>query len=249
MRLLDDVTVVSLEQAVAGPFASRQLADLGARVIKVERPGTGDFARHYDEAVRGMSSHFVWLNRSKESLTLDVKSGEGRRILERLIERADVFLSNLAPGAVDRLGLGARGLRERHPHLIACEISGYGRSGPNRDKKAYDLLIQAETGLVSIPGTEASPARVGISVADIAAGTYAFTGILEALLKRHKTGEGSAIEVSLLESLGEWMGYPAYYAGYRGVSPRRAGTHHATIAPYGDVRTGDGGLVYIAVQN
>src|SRR5262245_25403483 len=198
MRLLDDVTVVSVEQAVAGPFATRQLADLGARVIKIERPGSGDFARHYDETVRGMSSHFVWLNRSKESLTLDLKADEGKRILEALIDRADVFLSNLGPGALERLGLGAPSLRERAPHLITCEISGYGPSGPYRDRKAYDLLIQAESGLVSITGTEASPARVGISVADIAAGMYAYTGILQALLKRQKTGEGSSVEVTLL---------------------------------------------------
>ncbi len=248
MRLLDDVTVVSVEQAVAGPFASRQLADLGARVIKIERPGTGDFARHYDETVRGMSSHFVWLNRSKESVTLDLKNEEGKRILEKLIDRADVFLSNLGPGALERLGLGARFLRGLYPHLITCEISGYGPSGPCRDKKAYDLLIQAESGLVSITGTEAAPARVGISVADIAAGMYAYCGILEALLKRQKTGEGSAVEITLLEALGEWMGYPAYYTGYGGVEPHRAGTHHATIAPYGDVKTADG-LVYVAVQN
>jgi itaconate CoA-transferase len=249
MRLLDDVTVVSVEQAVAGPFATRQLADLGARVIKIERPKTGDFARYYDETVHGMSSHFVWLNRSKESLTLDLKADQGRVILEKLIDRADVFLSNLGPGALDRLGLGARSLRERSPHLITCEISGYGPAGPYRDKKAYDLLIQAESGLVSITGTEASPARVGISVADIAAGMYAYSGVLQALLKRQKTGEGSAVEVTLLEALGEWMGYPAYYTGYGGVEPRRAGTHHATIAPYGDVKTADGGLIYVAVQN
>lgn len=249
MYLLDDVTVVSVEQAVAGPFATRQLADLGARVIKIERPGKGDFARHYDETVRGMSSHFVWLNRSKESLTLDVKSGEGRTILDRLVENADVFLCNLGPGATDRLHLTGRELRGKYPHLITCEISGYGASGPYRDRKAYDLLIQAESGLLSITGTEASPARVGISVADIAAGMYAYSGILTALLKRQKTGEGSAVEVSLLEALGEWMGYPAYYAGYGGVEPRRAGTHHATIAPYGDFQTGDGGLVYIGIQN
>jgi itaconate CoA-transferase len=249
MRLLDDVTVVSVEQAVAGPFATRQLADRGARVIKVERPRSGDFARHYDETVRGMSSHFVWLNRSKESLTLDLKSEEGKRVLEELVSRADVFVSNLGPGALERLGLGAASLRGRSPHLVTCEISGYGPDGPYRDKKTYDLLIQAEAGLVSITGTDASPARVGISVADIAAGMYAYTGILEALLKRQKTGEGSAVEVTLLEALGEWMGYPAYYTGYGGVEPRRAGTHHATIAPYGDVKTADGGVVYVAVQN
>jgi itaconate CoA-transferase len=249
VRLLDDVTVVALEQAVAGPLATRHLADLGARVIKIERPGQGDFARRYDHTVRGMSSHFVWLNRSKESLSLDVKSGEGREILETLVGRADVFLSNLGPGAVDRLGLQSRRLREKYPHLIACEISGYGASGPYRNKKAYDLLIQAESGLLSITGTEAASAKVGISVADIAAGMYAYSGILTALLKRHKTGEGSSIEVSLLEALGEWMGYPAYYAGYGGVEPPRAGTRHATIAPYGDVEAGDGGVVYIAIQN
>ena len=249
MRLLDDVTVVSLEQAVAGPFATRQLADLGARVIKIERPGSGDFARHYDESVKGMSSHFVWLNRSKESLTLDVKSEEGLRILSRLVEDADVFLSNLGPGAVERLGFAAPDLRARHPHLIVCEISGYGGTGPYRSRKAYDLLVQAESGLLAITGTEASPAKVGISVADIAAGMYAYTGILTALLKRAKTGEGSVVEVTLLEALGEWMGYPAYYAGYGGLEPRRAGTHHATIAPYGDVETADGELVYIGVQN
>ena len=249
MRLLDDVTVVSVEQAVAGPFATRQLADLGARVIKIERPKTGDFARYYDETVRGLSSHFVWLNRSKESITLDLKAEEGKRILEKLIDRADVFLSNLGPGALERLGLGARSLRGRSPHLITCEISGYGPSGPYREKKAYDLLIQAESGLVSITGTEASPARVGISVADIAAGMYAYSGILAALLKRQKTGEGSAVEVTLLEALGEWMGYPAYYTGYGGVEPRRAGTHHPTIAPYGDVKTAEGSLIYVAVQN
>jgi itaconate CoA-transferase len=249
MHLLDDVTVVSLEQAVAGPFATRQLADLGARVIKIERPGSGDFARHYDESVKGMSSHFVWLNRSKESLTLDVKSEEGRRILGRLVEDADVFVSNLGPGATERLGLSSKALREQHPHLIVCEISGYGGTGPYRNRKAYDLLVQAESGLLSITGTEASPAKVGISVADIAAGMYAYSGILTALLKRAKTGEGSAVEVTLLESLGEWMGYPAYYTGYGGVEPRRAGTHHATIAPYGDVETADGELVYIGVQN
>jgi itaconate CoA-transferase len=249
MLLLDDVTVVSVEQAVAGPLATRQLADRGARVIKIERPGSGDFARHYDQTVRGMSSHFVWLNRSKESLTLDLKAEEGKRILETLVDRSDVFVSNLGPGALERLGLGTRSLRGRAPHLITCEISGYGASGPYRDRKAYDLLIQAESGLVSITGTEASPARVGISVADIAAGMYGYSGVLEALLKRQKTGEGSGVEVTLLEALGEWMGYPAYYTGYGGAEPRRAGTHHATIAPYGDVKTADGGLIYIAVQN
>jgi crotonobetainyl-CoA:carnitine CoA-transferase CaiB-like acyl-CoA transferase len=249
MRLLEDMTVVSVEQAVAGPLATRHLADLGARVIKVERRGAGDFARHYDETVRGLSSHFVWLNRSKESISLDLKSKEGAGILEKLIEGADVFLSNLGASATVKLGLHGPMLRERYPHLITCEISGYGSTGPYRDRKAYDLLIQAESGLLSITGTEASPARTGISVADIAAGMYAYSGILTALLKRQKTGEGSAIEVSLLEALGEWMGYPVYYASYGGAEPRRAGTHHAAIAPYGDVRTGDGGVIYLAVQN
>ena len=220
MRLLDDVTVVSVEQAVAGPFATRQLADLGARVIKVERPGTGDFARDYDETVRGMSSHFVWLNRSKESLTLDLKAEEGKRILQKLVERADVFLSNLGPGALQRLGLGTRSLRERSPHLITCEISGYGPSGPYRDKKAYDLLVQSEAGLVSITGTEETPAKVGISIADIAAGMYGFASILAALLRRERSGEGTAIEVSLFDALAEWMGYPAYFAGYGGGPPQ-----------------------------
>jgi len=246
---LADVTVVSVEQAVAGPFATRQLADLGARVIKIERPGSGDFARDYDRAVRGMSSHFVWLNRSKESLTLDIKAAQGREILGKLINNADVLLSNLAPGALERLGFGERAVRETYPHIINCEISGFGSTGPYKDKKAYDLLVQAESGLLSITGTEAAPARVGISVADIAAGMYAYSGILTALIKRQKTGEGSHVEISLLEALGEWMGYPAYYARYSGASPRRSGTRHPTIAPYGEVELGDGESVFLAIQN
>lgn len=249
MKPLEDVFVVGLEQAVAGPFATRQLADLGARVVKIERPGTGDFARDYDQAVKGLSSHFAWLNRSKQSLTLDLKKDAGKEILAKLLDRADVFLHNLGPGAVERLGFGTRAVRERHPHIITCEISAFGGSGPYRDKKAYDLLIQAETGLLSITGTEASPARVGISVADIAGAMYAYSGILTALLKRERTGKGSAVEVSLFEALGEWMGYPFYYAGYTGQQPARAGTRHPTIAPYGDVQTGDGGVVYMAIQN
>ncbi len=249
MLPLGDVTVVSVEQAVAGPFATRQLADLGARVIKIERPGKGDFARGYDRAVKGMSSHFVWLNRSKESLTLDVKAAAGREILGKLIDNADVLLSNLAPGALGRLGFGAGTVRETYPHIINCEISGFGSTGPYKDKKAYDLLVQAESGLLSITGTEAAPARVGISVADIAAGMYAYSGILTALIKRQKTGEGSHVEVSLLEALGEWMGYPVYYAGYSGTSPRRSGTRHPTIAPYGDVETGNGESIFVAIQN
>ncbi|HSF17159.1 MAG TPA: CaiB/BaiF CoA-transferase family protein [Vicinamibacteria bacterium] len=248
MLPLEDVTVVTVEQAVAGPLATRHLADLGARVIKIERPGTGDFARHYDDAVHGLSSHFVWLNRSKESISVDLKHEEGKRILEKLVARSDIFLENLGPDAIERLGFSAKHLRTQHPRLITCEISGYGSSGPFRHRKAYDLLIQAESGLLSITGTEASPSRVGISVADIAAGIYAYSGILAALLKRQKTDEGSHVEVSLLEALGEWMGYPVYYAGYGGMELRRAGTHHATIAPYGDVPTDDG-LVFIGIQN
>ncbi len=253
MQPLADITVVAVEQAVAGPFATRHLADLGARVIKVERPGAGDFARHYDGAVKGMSSHFVWLNRSKESITLDVKTAEGKQVLGQLLDRADVLVSNLGPGAMGRLGFASDTVRRTHPHMITCEISGYGASGPYQDRKAYDLLVQAESGLLSITGggtgTDAVPAKVGISVADIAAGMYAYSGILTALLKRHATGEGSTVEVSLLEALGEWMGYPAYYARYGGVQPQRVGTHHATIAPYGDVESGDGGSVFLAVQN
>lgn len=248
-RPLDGITVVALEQAVAAPFATRQLADLGARVIKVERPQVGDFARGYDETVRGMSSHFVWLNRSKESLTLDVKHAEGAQILRRLVAEADVFIHNLAPGAVERLGFGSATLREQYPRLIICGVSGYGATGPYRDKKAYDLLVQCEAGLVSITGSPDEPAKAGISVADIAAGVYAYSGILTALFQRERTGEGSALEVSLLDALGEWMGYPAYYAAYGGSAPPRAGASHATIAPYGPFTAGDGRQVNLAVQN
>src|SRR5215210_3458723 len=211
---LEGVTVVSLEQAVAARFATRQLADLGARVIKVERPGVGDFARGYDETVRGMSSHFVWLNRSKESLALDLKEDEAKKILRRLVARADVFVQNLAPGAAGRLGFGAEALRERYPRLIVCDVSGYGATGPYRDKKAYDLLVQCEAGLVSVNGTPETPTKVGISVADIAAGMYAYSGILAALIRRERTGEGATLDVSMLESLGEWMGFPAYFSHY-----------------------------------
>src|SRR5687767_14815372 len=212
MRPLDGITVVSLEQAVAAPFATRQLADLGARVIKIERPKVGDFARDYDTTVKGMSSHFVWLNRSKESLTLNLKEPEAEQILSQLLSRADVFVQNLAPGAAARLSLGSERLRRSYPALVVCNISGYGASGPYQDKKAYDLLIQSEAGLLSITGTEQDPCKVGISVADIAAGMYAYSGILTALLRRHRTGQGAAVDVSMLEALGEWMGYPAYYA-------------------------------------
>ena len=249
MLPLEGITVVALEQAVAAPFATRQLADLGARVIKVERPVTGDFARHYDETVNGLSSHFVWLNRSKESLTLDLKQETGRAVLRRLVARADVFVQNLAPGAAARLGFDADTLRAAHPRLIVCDISGYGATGPYRDKKAYDLLVQCETGLVSVTGTPDDPAKAGISVADIAAGMYAYAGILTALFQRERTGEGTALEVSLFEALGEWMSYPAYFAAYGGAPPPRAGASHATIAPYGPFTTGDGYQVNLGIQN
>lgn len=248
-RPLEGVTVVSLEQAVAAPFASRQLADLGARVIKIERPGVGDFARGYDETVKGLASHFVWLNRSKESLTLDLKKPGAPEVLDGLLERADVFLHNLAPGAVDRLGFDAGRLREREPRLICCAVSGYGSTGPYRDKKAYDLLVQCEAGLVSVTGTPDTPAKVGISVADIAAGMYAYSGILTALYDRERTGEGADFEVSLFEALGEWMGFPAYYSAYGGEEPPRTGASHAAIAPYGPFETGDGGRVFLGIQN
>lgn len=245
---LDSLTVVSLEQAVAAPFATRQLADLGARVIKVERPDGGDFARRYDESVRGQSSYFVWLNRSKESVTLDVKQPLGRRVLDELVAKADVFVHNLGPGAVDRLGLGAEELTSRHPRLVHCTISGYGTTGSDAHRKAYDLLVQAEAGLLSITGTPEAPARAGISVADIAAGMYAYSGILAALFQRERTGRGAALEVSLLDALAEWMGNPVYYAKYSGVSPARVGAQHATIAPYGAFPTADG-TIMLAVQN
>lgn len=249
MLPLEGVTVLSLEQAVAAPFATRQLADLGARVIKIERPGVGDFARSYDETVKGESSHFVWLNRSKESLTLDVKHPEAGEVLDRLIERADVFVQNLAPGAADRLGLSATSLRDAHPGLIVCEISGYGSSGAYRDRKAYDLLVQAEAGLLSITGTADESVKVGISVADIAAGMYAYSGILTALLMRHRTKQGTVVEVSMLEALGEWMSYPFYYGVYGGTAPQRSGAKHAVIAPYGPFAGGDGNVVYLGIQN
>jgi crotonobetainyl-CoA:carnitine CoA-transferase CaiB-like acyl-CoA transferase len=247
MRALEGITVVSVEQAVAAPFATRQLADLGARVIKVEPP-RGDFARAYDRAVRGWSSHFVWLNRSKESVVLDLKTDRGRLALERLLERADVFVQNLSPGALERLGFAPREVSRRHPRLVVCSISGYGSTGPYRDRKAYDLLVQAESGLLSITGTPEQPVKVGISVADIAAGMYAFSGILAALYRRQRTGRGALLEVSLLEALAEWMGYPLYYTAYGGRAPERTGAHHATIAPYGPFPTRDG-VVFLAIQN
>ena len=246
---LAGITVVSIEQAVAAPFATRQLADLGARVIKVERPGEGDFARGYDEAVKGLASYFVWLNHSKESLTLDLKHPEASGVLRSLLDRADVFVQNLAPGAAFRLGLGAEAVREHRPRLIVCDISGYGSSGPYRDKKAYDLLVQGEAGLVSVTGSPDAPAKVGISVADIAAGMYAYSAVLSALFRRERTGEGTSCEVSLFGSLVEWMGHPRYYAAYSGTPLPRTGTSHASIAPYGRFATGDGGAVLLGVQN
>lgn len=248
-RPLAHVTVVSIEQAVAAPFATRQLADLGARVIKIERPGTGDFARGYDRTVNGLSSYFVWLNRSKESVTLDLARPETRDVLARLLRRADVFVQNLAPGAAERLGLDAGTLRACAPRLIACSISGYGSTGPYKDRKAYDLLVQGETGLMSITGAPDAPARVGISVADIAAGMYAYSGILAALLRRERTGEGAHVEVSLFDALGEWMSQPAYVAEHAGRAPARHGARHATIAPYGPFASADGTPVLIGIQN
>jgi itaconate CoA-transferase len=249
MLPLEDITVVSLEQAVASPFATRQLADLGARVVKVERPGTGDFARSYDDIVKGLSSHFVWLNRSKESLALDLKKEAARDVLSNLLERADVFVQNLAPGAAGRLGFGTEALRERHPRLIVCDVSGYGATGPYRDKKAYDLLVQCETGLVSVTGTPETPSKAGIAVADIAAGMHAYSSILAALFRRERTGEGAAIEVSLFEALAEWMGFPAYYAMYGEKEPPRSGASHSSIAPYGPFACSDGEIVFLGIQN
>jgi formyl-CoA transferase len=248
-RPLEGITVVSVEQAVAAPFATRQLADLGARVIKVERPGDGDFARGYDESIKGQSSYFVWLNRSKESLTCDLKSPEGRAVVEQLLGQADVFVQNLAPGAADRLGLDAATLQGRHPRLVVCGISGFGSTGPWSGHKAYDLLIQCEAGLVSLTGTPEVPAKAGISVADIAAGMYAFSGILTALLQRATTGVAPALEISLFEALAEWMGSPMYYTAGLGRQPARAGVEHATIAPYGPYSTAEGAVVLVAVQN
>ncbi|HMB82363.1 MAG TPA: CaiB/BaiF CoA-transferase family protein [Vicinamibacterales bacterium] len=249
MLPLNGITVVSVEQAVAAPFATRQLADLGARVIKIERPDGGDFARGYDTTVNGLSSYFVWLNRSKESLTLDLKRPECAHVLASLLSRADVFVQNLAPGAADRLGTAPAALRARHPRLVVCSVSGYGSSGPYSQKKAYDLLVQSEVGLVSVTGTEDAPAKVGISVADIAAGMYAYSGILTALLARASTGHGTSIDVSLFDALSEWMGQPAYYAAYSGTPPPRSGANHASIAPYGPFRCGDGGVIYLGIQN
>jgi crotonobetainyl-CoA:carnitine CoA-transferase CaiB-like acyl-CoA transferase len=248
-RPLDGITVVSLEHAVAAPFCTRQLADLGARVIKVERPGAGDFARAYDNRAEGQSSHFVWTNRSKESLALDLKQPADLAVLKVLLAKSDVFVQNLAPGACARMGLTWEVLQGAHPHLIVCDISGYGGDGPYRDKKAYDLLIQAEAGLLSITGTPDEPCKTGNSSADIAAGMYAYSAILTALLQRHRTDRGSHIEVSMLESLAEWMGYPLYYAYAGGSPPPRTGASHASIYPYGPFECGDGRTVILGVQN
>lgn len=244
---LDGIVVVSCEQAVAAPFATRQLAELGARVIKIERPGEGDFARAYDTTVRGQSSHFVWLNRSKESMAVDLKSDAAT--VHRLLERADVFVQNFAPGAAERLGLGADDLRARHPRLITCSISGYGPSGPYRDAKAYDLLIQSEAGLVSVTGSPEEPAKAGIPAADIGAGMYAFSGILAALYDRERTGTGTHVEISLFDALVEWMGFPLQFTAGSGAPPPRTGTSHAAIAPYGTFRAGDGVEVVLGIQN
>ena len=249
MLPLEGITVVTLEHAIAAPFCTRQLADQGARVIKVERPGVGDFARGYDERVNGLASHFVWTNRSKESLTLDVKHAAAKPILAKLLGHADVLVQNLAPGATARLGLSYDALRERHPRLIVCDISGYGADGPYRDKKAYDLLIQAESGFVSITGTPDHPAKAGCSIADIAAGMHAQTSILAALIQRGKTGQGCHIDVSMLEAMVEWMGYPLYYAFDGAAPPPRAGASHATIYPYGPFPAGDGKTVMLGLQN
>ena len=249
MRPLDGTLVISLEHAIAAPLCTRQLADLGARVIKIERPGVGDFARGYDERVRGLASHFVWTNRSKESLTLDVKHAAAGEILRDLIARADVLVQNLAPGAAARLGLSYDALREAHPRLIVCDISGYGADGPYRDHKAYDLLIQSESGFLSITGTPDAPAKAGCSIADIAAGMYAYTNILAALIERERTGEGCAIDVSMLESMVEWMSFPLYYAFDGAEPPPRAGAAHATIYPYGPFPAGDGKIVMLGLQN
>jgi itaconate CoA-transferase len=245
---LDGIVVVALEQAVAAPFATRQLADLGARVIKVERAAGGDFARDYDRTVLGQSSYFVWLNRGKESIELDVKSERGRHVMAALLARADVFVQNLAPGAAARLGFAADELRARHPRLICCSVSGYGPDGPHAQKKAYDLLVQCEAGLLSVTGTAESPAKAGISVADIAAGMYAFTGVLTALYERERTGEGSAVEVAMLDALGEWMTQPYLYSVYGGEPPRRTGARHASISPYGPYTAGDG-QIFLGLQN
>jgi itaconate CoA-transferase len=247
-RPLDGILVVTLEQAVAAPFATRQLADLGARVIKIERPGQGDFARGYDRAVHGQSSYFVWLNRGKESVEAGIKSTTGRELLAALLDKADVFVQNLLPGAAERLGLGADLLRQTRPGLIHCSISGYGPGGPYGAKKAYDLLVQCETGLVMSTGTEETPAKAGISVADIATGMYAYSGILTALYDRERTGQGASLRVSMIDALAEWMSQPAYFSRYGDQPPRRTGARHPSISPYGPFKVADGS-VFFGIQN
>ncbi|PJX27830.1 CoA transferase [Advenella sp. S44] len=249
VRPLDGITVLSLEHAIAAPFCTRQLADLGARVIKVERPRVGDFARNYDERVNGMASHFVWTNRSKESLTLDLKSPQAKEVLARLLPQVDVLVQNLAPGAAARLGLSFDALHEQYPGLIVCDISGYGAGGPYEHKKAYDLLIQSESGFVSVTGSANEPAKAGCSIADIAAGMYAYSHILSALLQRGKTGEGSHIDLTMLESMVEWMGFPMYYAYEGAPPPVRAGAAHASIYPYGPFLAGNGKTIMLGLQN
>lgn len=249
MRPLDDITVVSIEQAVAAPYCTRQLADLGARVIKIERPGVGDFARDYDDRVDGMASYFVWINRSKESMTLDIKHQRAKPVLDKLVERADVLVQNIIPGAFERLGFSTSALRSDYPRLIICDISGYGMNGPYRDKKAYDLMVQAEAGLLSVTGSPEEMARSGISVADISAGMYAYCNILAALIQRSRTGQGCQIDLSMMESLTEWMGNPLYY-GYQGApQAERSGASHPSIYPYGPFGTGDGKTVLLGIQN
>lgn len=246
---LQGITVVSLEHAIAAPFCTRQLADLGARVIKIERPGVGDFARAYDKRVNGQASHFVWANRSKESLALDLKQPKDLGVLRALIDRADVLVQNLAPGASRRMGLSYEELKDKHPRLVVCDISGYGSDGPYRDKKAYDLLVQSEAGLLSVTGTKDEPAKVGISIADISAGMYALTNILGAVIEREKTGKGKCIDISMLESMTEWMSFPLYYTYQGQPPPKRVGAAHSTIYPYGPFSTGDGGSVMLGLQN
>jgi itaconate CoA-transferase len=249
MRPLDGITVLTLEHAIAAPFCTRQLADIGARVIKVERPGVGDFARDYDDRVNGLASHFVWTNRSKESITLDIKQPAAREVLEQLLGGVDVLVQNLAPGAAARLGLSFDALSSKYPKLIVCDISGYGVDGPYRDKKAYDLLIQSESGFLSVTGTADEPTKAGVSIADIAAGMYAYTNILAALIQRGRTGKGCTIDISMLESMAEWMSFPMYYAYQGAPAPARAGASHATIYPYGPFPAGDGKIVMLGLQN
>ncbi len=246
---LSDYLVVSLEQAIAGPFCTRQLADLGARVIKIERPGTGDFNRYHDKRVKDQCSHFVWTNRSKESLALDLKKPEDLAALKKILAKADVLVQNLAPGATERMGLGYETLKHKHPGLIVCDISGYGSTGPYKDKKAYDLLIQSESGFLSVTGSPGMPAKSGISIADIAAGTTAYNNILAAIIQRSKTGKGARLDVSMLESMAEWMSFPMYYAYDGAPAPALAGAEHASIYPYGPFDTGEDGTVMLGIQN